>query len=166
MVDGVALRSQAVISDATLLKREPFNAQLLVMEDHTQALGKVGVSGQWLQVKDIEGSQGFVAAWYVAQAPSHALGVAPAPQTPPVPAKLVVRPTTDNLALRSQPVIADSTLIKRYPLWSEFLVLEPVSQGLAKIGQSGQWLNVTTIDGQQGYVAAWYVSQRPSAGTP
>ena len=45
-------------------------------------------------------------------------------------------------------------------------MLEPVSQGLAKIGQTGQWLNVATIDGKQGYVAAWYVSQRPAAGTP
>lgn len=166
MADGLALRSQTEISDATLIKREPLNAQLLVLEDHAQALAKIGVTGQWLQVKDIEGDQGFVAAWYVAQTPSHALGVAPAPQAPPAPSKLVVRPTTDNLALRKQPVIADATLITRCPLWTEFLVLEPVSQGLAKIGQTGQWLNVATIDGQQGYVAAWYVSQRPAASTP
>ena len=29
--------------------------------------------------------------------------------------------------------------------------------GMAKVGQSGQWLRVITVDGTQGYVAAWYV---------
>ena len=61
----------------------------------------------------------------------------------------------------SQPVISDATLIRRCPLQTEFLVLEPVAQALPKLGQVGQWLNVSTIDGVQGYVAAWYVSLRP-----
>jgi hypothetical protein len=78
----------------------------------------------------------------------------------------VVRSTQDGLALRNQGIISDATLIKRYPLPSDFLVIEPAAQGLSKIGQNGQWLQVQAIDGQQGYVAAWYVGQCPLAGQP
>lgn len=166
--DGLALRSQPVIGDTTLIRREPLNAQLLILEPAVQAQSKLGVVNQWLQVQDILGVQGYVAAWYVSTNPQLPLGVAPVPSPAldPSPDKLVVRSNIDNLALRTQPVIADSTLIKRYPLPSDFLSLEPVSPGLAKIGQTGQWLNVQTIDGQQGYVAAWYVGQCPLAGQP
>ncbi len=166
--DGLALRSQPVISDTTLIRREPLNAQLLILEPVAQAQVKLGLVSQWLQVQDILGDQGYVAAWYVSTNPQLPLGVAPipSPALDPSPDKLVVRSNIDNLALRSQPLIADSTLIKRYPLPSDFLSLEPVNQGLAKIGQSGQWLNVQTIDGNQGYVAAWYVGQCPLAGQP
>lgn len=35
--------------------------------------------------------------------------------------------------------------------------LEPEEDVLAKIGQEGQWLHVRTPQGEEGYVAAWYV---------
>ena len=163
-VDGLALRSQALIDPSTLLKREPANAQLTVLEDAAGALAKLNQNGQWLNVQDIETSQGYVAAWLVSQYRSPTLGVGNSPAPLPVPDQLVVLATTDGLAFRSQPLIDPSTLIRRVPLQSEFLVLEPVAQGLAKLGQNGQWLNVQASDGVQGYVAAWYVQQRPPVG--
>ncbi len=168
IADGVALRSQPVIGDDTLIKREPLNAQLLILDDSAQAQAKLGVVNQWLQVKDILGAQGYVAAWYVSTNPQFPIGVAPVPSPAlePSPSVLVVRSIQDGLALRTQGLISDSTLIRRYPLPSDYLVIEPADQGLAKIGQSGQWLNIQTIDGRQGYIAAWLVGQCPLAGQP
>ena len=166
LADGLALRSQPILGDETLIKREPLNAQLLVLDNNPQA--ELGVVNQWLHVKDIVGTQGYVAAWYVSTNPQLPLGVVPAPSPAlePSPSVLVVRTTQDGLALRTQGIISDATLIKRCPLPSDFLVIEDAAQGLAKIGQNGQWLQVQAIDGQQGYVAAWYVGQCPLAGQP
>ena len=40
------------------------NSALLVIESG-EAASKIGVQNQWLQVRDIEGKEGYVAAWYV-----------------------------------------------------------------------------------------------------
>lgn len=166
ITEGLALRSQPIVADNTLISRVPMNSQFLVLEPSAQATSKLGVNNQWLNVKDVEGDTGYVASWLVSQYRQDALGVVATPTTPPVPAppptKLVVRAAEDNLALRSQPLISDATLVNRYPLISEFLVLEPMSQALPKIGVTNQWLNVCSVDGTVGYVAAWYVVQRPA----
>lgn len=159
--DGLALRTQPVIADATLIKRLPLNAELVVLETESVARPKVGVSGQWLKVRDIEGAEGLAAAWYVSlQREDPALGVGPVQP----PAKLVVRATTDLLALRSQPVIAADTLIKRLPINAELLVVEPAEQAEKKIGVVNQWMKVRDSEGAEGYVAAWYVIKRPAPG--
>ncbi len=64
-VEGVALRKQAVVSDASLIKRMPMGTKLTVTE--TGAEKKIGVNDQWLKVKDPTGAEGFVAAWFVAR---------------------------------------------------------------------------------------------------
>lgn len=165
MTEGLALRSQPVVADNTLIDRVPLNSQFLVLEPAAQANTKLGTNNQWLNVKSVEGDTGYVAAWLVSQYRQDALGVVDKPDTPPAPAppptKLVVRAAEDNLALRKQPVISDATLIKRYPLISEFLVLEPINQAMTKLGVTNQWLNVRSVDGLEGYVAAWYVVERP-----
>lgn len=166
MSDGLALRSQPVVADNTLLKRLPLNAQFVSLEPLSQAFPKLGQVNQWLQVKDVEGDQGYVAAWYVSQFRQDVLGVkdqsTPPPTSATIPARLVVRAAEEGLALRSQPQVSDATLMRRYPLLSEFLVLDPVAQALPQIGQNNQWLKVRAIDGQEGYVAAWYVIKRPA----
>ncbi len=163
-VDGLALRSQPLVSDASLIKRLPLNTLLTLQEPPDQAAAKLGVQGQWIKVSDPGGAQGYVAAWYVQKASQPAPvtpPVDPPPVTPPVnppPANQIsVRSITDQLALRSQPVINDSTLIKRLPLGT-VLKLVNSADGL-KIGVSGQWLVVTDPGGAQGWVAAWYVSR-------
>ena len=59
------MRSQAVISDATLIKRLPLGTELTVLEPNAEA--KIGRNDQWLKVKDPAGTEGVVAAWFVAR---------------------------------------------------------------------------------------------------
>ena len=160
MEDGLALRTQPVVADATLIKRLPLNAEFTVLEPEAQARAKLGVQGNWIQVRDIEGSLGYCAAWYLSEKRQDAaLGVA---VTPPDTANLVVRTIEEGVALRNQPVISDATLIKREPLSAELLVMEPPAQAEQKIGVVSQWIQVRDSAGAQGYVAAWYVIKRPA----
>jgi hypothetical protein len=166
MTEGLAFRSQPVVASNTLIKQVPVNSQFRSLEPVGKASSKLGVINQWLNVEDVEGDSGYVAAWFVSQYRQDALGVTDKPTTitPPGSAlkKLVVRAAEENLALRKQPLISDATLIKRYPIISEFLVLEPIDQAQAKIGVMNQWLHVRSLDGNEGYLAAWYVVLRPA----
>jgi len=63
--EGIALRKQPVVSDATLIYRLPLGTEFTVTE--TNAEGKVGKNDQWLKVKDPNGADGYVAAWFVAR---------------------------------------------------------------------------------------------------
>jgi hypothetical protein len=63
--EGIALRKQPVVSDATLLKRLPLGTEFTVTESNAE--GKIGRNDQWLKVKDPGGTEGFVAAWFVAR---------------------------------------------------------------------------------------------------
>jgi hypothetical protein len=63
--EGVALRKQPVVSDATLIKRLPLGTELTVLEPNAEA--KIGKNDQWLKVKDPTGAEGLVAAWFVAR---------------------------------------------------------------------------------------------------
>ena len=63
--EGIALRNQPLVSDATLIKRLPLGTEFVVLE--TGAEAKIGKNDQWLKVKDPSGTEGFVAAWFVAR---------------------------------------------------------------------------------------------------
>lgn len=174
--DGLALRTQPVISDATLIKRLPLNTEFVVLEPSAQARLKIGVNGQWLKVRDVEGAEGYVAAWYLSLARQEPpLGVAVTPPSPgqtpsaamPQPSiQTVVRTIAEGLALRSQPLVVETNLIKRLPFGAELLVLEETSAAEKKIGMVNQWLKVRDSGGAEGYVAAWYVIKRPAPGMP
>jgi hypothetical protein len=73
----------------------------------------------------------------------------------------VVRSTEAGLALRSQPVISQATLVKRLPLGSELVVLDPTAEAEKKIGVVDEWIKVRDIAGTEGYIAAWYVVKQP-----
>ncbi len=74
---------------------------------------------------------------------------------------------TDGLALRSQPVIDPSNLIKRVALLDELYSLEPVNDTLIKVGTANQWLHVQDAEGFQAYAAAWYLNtKREVPGEP
>jgi len=61
--EGVALRREPVISDATLIKRVPINYEFTIIEPGGES--KVGANNQWIRVKDPSGPQGYVAAWFI-----------------------------------------------------------------------------------------------------
>jgi hypothetical protein len=128
------------------------------VEPANQVIPKVGVTGQWLKVKDTTSKEGYVAAWYVKYASGSTAqqSAATAPAAASNGGPLKVKATAEGIALRKQPVVSDATLIKRLPLGTEFLVLEP--NGQAKVGRNDQWLKVKDPAGAEGFVAAWFVA--------
>lgn len=158
--DELAVRSQPMVSDFTLLKRYPVNTEFKVLEADTAANPKIGQQNQWLAVKAPDGTEGYTAAWLVAKTKNAA---APAPGTPPAAVPVpkdapVVKTNVDALKLRSRPDATEATILKMYPIGTELKVLEPASEVKRKVGVNFEWLKVADVEGKQGVVAAWYVS--------
>jgi uncharacterized protein YgiM (DUF1202 family) len=161
ITDGLALREKPELN-GNLIMRLPFTAKLKVLEAGAGARAKLGVTNQWLKVKEVTGKEGYVAAWYVTEAAAPALGVKAATSdgqggaaTPS--SAIVVRTNADQVALRATPLVDANNLIKRYPLQAQLVLLDPAEAG--KIGVTNQWLKVKDLDDQQGFVAAWYVAK-------
>lgn len=158
--DGLALRQQPFIAADNLIGRLPVGARLGVLDAEADARSKIGLTNQWLHVRDPQGNVGYVAAWYVS------LPGQPAPQPPKsgpdtsgqAADNLIVQSTVDGLALRTKPVIAEDTLIKRLPFDADFLVLEDSNVASQKLGKVDQWLNVQDVEGDHGFAAAWYLA--------
>ena len=179
--DDLALRADPSVG-GYLWKRLTAGSELLSLEDAATTKAKLGQQGQWVQVQDSTGQQGYTAAWYVSvdknaqpappavtPATTSAPAAAPVPATAVSAAKVPVPPgamellPTEELAFRTQPVIAENTLIRRVPLTEKFISLEPTDQTIKKVGVTGQWLNVQDPTGKQGYIAAWYVKYASGA---
>jgi hypothetical protein len=157
-IEELSLRSQPVIDPATMIRRVPVTEILVSVEAANVVIPKVGVTGQWLKVRDASNKEGYVAAWYV----KYASGSQPANTVTPVPAPvnggpLKVRATAEGIALRKQPIVSDATLIRRLPLGTEFTLTELSAE--SKIGKNDQWLKVKDPTGTEGYVAAWFVAR-------
>jgi len=88
---GLRLRAQPTTASATLAF-EAAGTILTVLEMESSAKTKLGVYGQWLQVRDASGREGYVAAWYV----ESASGAAQAPASPPATPAFVA-PTPQSL---------------------------------------------------------------------
>ena len=155
----ITLRTEPRVAPETLIRYIPVTEQLISLEPAQQAIPKVGVDGQWLKVRDASGKEGYVAAWFVqyisgttAQQQTAAATVMSSNGGP-----MKVKAAAEGVALRRQPLISDSTLIKRLPLGTELTVLEPNAE--AKIGKNDQWLKVKDPSGAEGVVAAWFVAR-------
>jgi hypothetical protein len=140
-----------------VIRRIPPTEMLICIEPATSAIPKVGVTGQWLKVKDSKNVEGFVAAWYVKYASGSTAQQASAPAASTTGGVLKVKATAEGIALRKQPVVSDATLIYRLPLGTEFTVTEPNAEG--KVGKNDQWLKVKDPNSTEGYVAAWFVAR-------
>jgi uncharacterized protein YgiM (DUF1202 family) len=153
--EELAFRSQPNISPETLIRRIPVTEKVICVEPANQAIPKIGVTGQWVKVRDQNNKEGYVAAWYVKYASGSTAQqqVAAKPPAPTGPVK--VKASCEQVALRNQPVVSDTTLIKRVPINWEFTIIEP--NGAAKIGQNNQWIKVKDAT-NEGYVAAWFVN--------
>jgi hypothetical protein len=156
--EELGFRSQPVIADTTLIRRIPPTEKLISLEAPDKTIKKVGVTGQWLQVQDASGKQGYVAAWYVKYASGSTAQAQAAVAPPAAPnASVTVRTTIECVALRKKPVVDPSTLIEFLPIGTELSIIEP--GGEAKIGANNQWLNVRGKYGAEGYIAAWFVAR-------
>ncbi len=160
---------------------------LSVIEDKAGAMAKLGQSNQWIYVRDPNGNQGYVAAWFVqvssAPAPSAPAPVPPPatppapppPSTPPTPApptppvgipdrfQVVVLQSVGpgGLAVRAQPSLG-ADKVNTEVAGARLTVIEPAATATPKIGQPNQWLAVKATNNQRGYVMAQYVQLRPS----
>ncbi len=173
-VDDVALRAEPSVT-GYLWKRMLLGTELVSLEEKSQARSKVGVQGQWLQVQDPSGVQGYIAAWFVSEnkekpapattststpapAPAPRPGTAPtAPKPAPVPPGAIALIPTEEISFRSKPVVSPDTLIRRIPVTEQLISIEPSKQVIAKVGVKNQWVKVRDAKKKEGYVAAWYV---------
>lgn len=169
---GIKLHLQAS-SDSPANAAEMPHTQLNVIEDKNSTLAKLGVNNQWIYVRDPQGQQGYVAAWFVEKStvtsgstpvPTPApVPSTPAPSTPPPASQpqrfqiLVLQSVGANgLRLRQQPSMGAS-LVAVEKAGATLTVIEPVDKATAKVGVAGQWINVRDPNGSFGYVAAEFV---------
>lgn len=160
---GLRLHTQASQDSPANFAEMP-GTQLRVIEDKAAALAKLGQNNQWIYVRDPNGHQGYVAAWYVERA------AAPAP-TPPTPAPPTPPPASQPQRLQVvvlQSGGASGLRLRKVPspggalagiekAGAVLTVIEPPDKAKAKIGVAGQWLNVRDPNGLRGYVGAQYV---------
>lgn len=148
---------KAPYASAELLGRVDHGARLGILEDADLAQAKIGQYGQWLWIRTPDDRVGYVAAWYVK------LAATPTPTPPPTVLFVVVESPEVPLKLRQGPGVSYA-IIAELPHATRLKALEAEAVVKQKVGQQGQWLNVQTPNGQQGYVAAWYVKlQTPDA---
>jgi hypothetical protein len=150
---------------------------LNVIEAKAGALAKLGRMDEWIYVRDPNGHQGYVAAWYVQISSSPVIptpapvppATPPASPTPPVPSTpppasvpkrlqvIVARSVgTAGLSVRQQPS-RGAEKINNEKAGTRLTVIEPPETALPKIGMAGQWLAVKATNNQRGYVMAQYV---------
>ncbi len=155
--DNVAFRTNTTISPETLIRRIPTTEKVISLEPSNQAIKKIGVMGEWLNVRDETGRDGFVAAWYVKYESGSTAATTEASTPPPAGASNKVKTTAQAVSFRSEPKITASTLIRYLALNEELTIAEP--GGEKKIGSNSQWLKVKDAGGREGYVAAWFVAR-------
>ena len=156
--EELSFRSRPDVAPETRIRLIPVTEKLISLEPANVVIPKVGVTGQWLKVRDTTNKEGFVAAWYVKFAGGSTAQLAATTTTPSVAAgPLKVKAAAEAVALRNQPFVSDATLIKRVSIGTEFTVTEP--NGEAKVGRNDQWLKVKDSTGTEGFVAAWFVTR-------
>ena len=176
--DDLALRAEAAVT-GYLWKRMMLNTELICLEDKAKAKAKIGVQGQWIQVQDPKGDQGFVAAWYVSDkkaspaspatpkpgstptpSPAPKPGSSPTPGKPspaPVPAGALALIPTTQITLRSKPAQSADNIIRYVEPTEQLVSLDPANEAIKKVGVQTQWIKVRDASGKEGYVAAWFV---------
>jgi hypothetical protein len=160
---------------------------LNVIEDKAGAIAKLAKVNQYIYVRDPNGHQGYVAAWYVevvstGSTPPPTPPTTPSTPPPPVPATpstptipvpgtppvgvperfqvVVIQGVgTAGLAVRQQPS-PGAAKVNNEKAGARLTVIEPAATAMPKIGQVGQWLAVKATNNQRGYVMAQYVQLR------
>ena len=156
--DRVRLRGGATTASAQLAWLDRGEA-LTVLGNADQARARAGQHGQWIQVQRADGTDGFVAAWYV-----QLESATPVTQPQVTTSEPLVVYATEALNVRNGPSTGTSRIAIALPH-------EPLEVGgdreaaLAKLGDRGQWLRVCLPNGLRGYVAAWYVKTDPGPTT-
>lgn len=119
--------------------------RLTPLESWEIVWAKLGQVGEWINVRTTAGVEGWVAAWYL----KLAIDI---PET----ARQIVTPTEEWLRVREGPGTQFNELRKVFA--GDMLdVTEDWPTAVAKLGRYGEWINIRTPQGQQGWCAAWYL---------
>ncbi len=97
---GLRLRAQPTTASDTLTI-EPAGSYLKVVEAEAAARQKVGLLNQWLQVRDRNAMQGYVAAWYVENASGVITPPPPPPSSPPQRSRKSVADGLESVSLEA-----------------------------------------------------------------
>jgi hypothetical protein len=156
---GLRLHPEPSVSSTANYAEMP-GVRLNVIEDAGGARGKIGQQGQWIYIRDPNGHQGYVAAWYVEEVAQDAPPPATIPPVASEPKKFQVQVKRSigalGLTVRDAPSPGGSR-IHVEKAGARLTVIEPADTGLPKIGIAGEWLAIKATNNKRGYVAAQYV---------
>jgi hypothetical protein len=159
---------------------------LRLIEPVDVALPKIGIYDHWIKVRDGQGREGYVAAWYVEAGPTvegadepdiSEAAPEPLPEPEPVPVPIPIsepepQPEAEALTVHVLQSVGTSglrlrktasqggALVAVEKAGTALTVLEPEAGARPKIGVKGKWLHVSDPKRLQGYVAAEYVELR------
>ena len=164
---GLNIRSSIdTSSTSNIIVSAPAGTLLSVLSADDYA--KIGGVNQWVRVRDVQGHEGFAAAWYlektqtatpvVETAPTSTSTVeAPAPKPKPAPNQLVVvvLSRVGKFGVKVyETASAQAHVVSTESVRAKLVVIEDQSKARPKIGKAGKWLNVQTKDGKKGFVNA------------
>jgi len=135
---GVGLRSSLAGAGKTnIIATVPPGTQLSIID--SDGAQKIGAINEWIRVRDLQGHEGFVGAWYLEKAAA--------------PEGVTVRVKSGGTRVLRSPA-KGSPVISTERATAKLIVLESAEAAEAKISKAGQWLMVKTPSGKQGYVDA------------
>jgi outer membrane biosynthesis protein TonB len=169
-VGSSGLRLRAVPSAAgRLVTVLPAGSRLRVLDDPDAAKSKVGQNNAWLWVMDRQDREGYVAAWFVAleagepqaeEAENDSSDETNIPEIEIEPLTVYVSSLVGigGLRMRSEPNTS-SRMVKALTRDTPLIVLDDPGLAQTRVGQFNQWLHVREPLGEEGYVAAWFVTR-------
>ncbi len=168
-VGSSGLRMRRVPSTAgKLVTVLPAGSRLRVLDEPNSAREKIGKNNVWLWVMDRQDREGYVAAWFVElenrqPAPDDgnvSFDISDFTAIEPEPLEVYVSSLAGagGLRMRSEANLV-SSVVKTLPADTPLTVLDDPALAQARIGQFNQWLHVREPLGEEGYVAAWFVTR-------
>lgn len=135
--DGLNVRSGpgTNYSRVTTVKK---GAEVTALEAPKTVQAKLGVAGQWLNLRTVLGVEGWSAAQYLKLS------------------RILVTSTV-GLNIRSGRG-TDHPVITSVPEGALLTALEALNRVANKIGKQDRWMQVRTADGKTGWAAAWYLT--------
>lgn len=148
--DLLSVRARPAAESNRLTVAETTTA-LTVLGDAAAAQAKIGVQGEWLNVKTPDGYVGYVAAWFV-----RAGAAAPAAPPPAAAGELMLASTAD-INLRAQPTLNAPRTGGAFT-GKPLKVLDEPAAARAKLGKQNEWIFVQNDAGEKGWAAAWFLA--------
>ena len=179
--EGIRIRAEPISGDVVGIASS--GELVVVIEPVDAAETKIGTAGEWVQVQLENGVKGYTAAWLYTVADTDVAGDVVTPPDASIDAEsvpeneggsLTLAPISDGVRIREEPVTG--RIVGVTAAGELVAVIEPIEQAVNKIGVDGEWVQVRSADGVEGYTAAWLytvaeltlpdANKIPSAGIP